>query len=382
MDAFEKVQRDISGAVAAKKVAGACAAISYKGKNLFEYCCGFANLEKHTKIAPDSVFRLASMTKPVTAAAVLLCREKGLLDLTDKVSKFIPVYDDLFLAEKKGDGFVRGARCKQAVTVLHLLTHSSGIGSGAAGDWQFPHVKPRPRDTLADAVERYAGTWLDFEPGTEQFYSPVLGLDIAARIVEIVSGTPYADFIAENLLCPLEMTETSYFFSDISAGKRVISYTDNNGELVPDQDPEHNFDMFPQDYPGGGAGLMSSLRDYMHFAEMLAAKGEFRGKKILERSSVELMRKPWLPQSIEGITDWFNWGLGVRTLSKSFAGQPLPAGSFGWSGAYGTHFWADPDHEVAAVYMHNSLTYGGAGAPHTAIFEKNVTEALKQLGIL
>lgn len=372
---FTEVIGNLSRMIEEKKIAGACAAVYHRGERVLETYQGFADLENGYPITPDSAFRLASMTKPVTAVAALLCREKGLLSLNDPVGRYLPGFRESFLARKTESGYERGDRNETPITVLQLLTHSSGLGSGAAGDFFYASVKPKAGDTLASAVERYSAVPLDFVPGTAQCYSPVMALDVVARIVEIVTKTPYSDFLSEAVFAPMKMEHTSYSLSAYRPENRVVSYRQEGDQLL--REPlEHNFDDFPADYPGGGAGLLSTLGDYTRFARMLTDRGVSEGKRILTEESVELMRRPWLPLTLDGITDWYNWGLGVRTLSRTIPGQPLPPGSFGWSGAYGTHFWADPAGETAAVYLHNSLSYGGAGALHMYEFETGVVKAI------
>lgn len=172
------------------------------------------------------------------------------------------------------------------------------------------------------------------------------------------------------------MDHTSYRLEDFEKKNIVLSCACHDG-VLEDFETLHNFDDFPAGYTGGGAGLLSTLDDYSKFAEMLR-RGSAGGGEILTKESVGLMKKPWLDDTIEGMCDIFNWGLGVRALRAQSEAQPLSKGSFGWSGAYGPHFWVDPEKQVSAVYMHNSLTYGGAGAPHTLRFEKEVMKALEK----
>ncbi len=350
--------------------AGGCAAAVYRGgRPLFVGCEGMASggipADEHT------AFRLASMTKPLTAAAALLCAEEGLLSLDDPVSRYLPAFRAPRLAVKTAEGYTAGAQT-ECFTVRALLTHSAGVGAGGSGDVQLEAVKPREGDTLASAVERYAEVLLEFAPGTAQMYSPVIGFDIVARIVEIVSGMPYGEFLGKRITGPLGMDRTSYLLTDYPEGGLASTYTDEGGVLREER-PESNFGDFPAGYTGGGAGLISTLEDYVRFAETLRLSR--KGEGLLSRESALELSRPQLAKEVVGIEDGsFNWGLGVRVLPKTTEYQPLPAGSFGWSGAYGTHFWVDPANDLVAVYMHNSHTYGGAGAPHTVAFERAVTE--------
>lgn len=371
---FDRVRIWLAGLVAEKKVSGVAAAVSVKGERVFTACEGFTDPCKNIRVSPHTVFRLASMTKPVTAAAVLLCNERGLLSLDDPVSRFFPSYRDMYVAERNGEGeYLRGQHASE-ITLRQLLTHSSGLGSGACGDAFYTSVKPHAGDTLCSAVERYAGCLLDFMPGTAQYYSAVLGFDVLAAVVERATGTGYGDFLKREIFDPLGMNRTSYLLSDFTPEELAVTCAYEGGELRAEP-LLSAFEDFPPGYTGGGAGLLSTLDDYLLFAEELLRAKEGKGR-VLSRASADEMSRPQLSKEIAGITDFFNWGLGVRALPASCEGQPLPAGSFGWSGAYGTHFWVDPRNGTAAVYMHNSRTFGGAGAPHTLAFERLVTEAL------
>lgn len=357
------------------KISGCAAAVYREGKPLFRGFEGYSDIEKRIPVTENTGFRLASMTKPVTAAAVLLCCERGLLRLEDEAGKYLSGFKDMYLARKKSDGgYERGEKVGRPITLLQLLTHSAGFGSGEVGDWQYEKLRPQVGDTLAAVTERYSRSWLAFEPGTAQSYSPVMAFDVAARLVETVSGMPYADFIRKNIFQPLDMKHTSYSVRDFAPSDLAVSYLFSENTLIG-KPPEAGFMGFPDGYTGGGAGLISTLDDYVKFAEALRACGGEDGG-FLRPESVAAMKKPWLGNDMEGICDMFNWGLGVRVVSAQTIHQPLTAGSFGWSGAYGTHFWVDCKKNVTAVYMHNSKSFGGSGAPHAFAFERAVMQTM------
>ena len=367
MKNFSSIRKLLTENVEKKKISGCCAAVYSPRGVLFEEYVGTGD-GRHSLNA-HSAFRLASMTKPITAAAVLLCAEEGLLSLSDEIATYLPEYRELYVARKTERGFERGEKALP-VKILHLLTHTSGIGTGEVGDSQYDMLKPREGDTLKTAVERYARGLLAFQPNSAQLYSPVLGLDVAARIVEKVTGVKYNEFLRKRIFEPLGMAETSYDLSHFRVENRVLTYKSENGVLTGEK-LEHNFDTFPKGYTGGGAGLLSTLPDYGAFAQALLR--DYRGEEgLFKRDMVHAMALPRLDERYEGICSIFNWGLGVRVVNEQNEYQPLSVGSFGWSGAYGSHFWIDPQKEIAAVYMHNSSTYGGAGAPHTLDFERAV----------
>lgn len=366
---FPSLKRYLNEIIADRKAAGCCAAVYVNGERRFRAFLGESG--EGRAVNEHTAFRLASMTKPITAVAVLLLEQDGLLRVTDPVSAYLPAYGELYVAKKTDRGFVAGERAGE-VTIRMLLTHSSGIGSGEIGDVQNAAMRPQGNDTLASAVDRYASGLLDFAPGTAQMYSPVLGFDVAARIVEIVSGMPYGKFVRERIFLPLGMRETSYNLTDYDRDNLAVTYRTENGELIPEP-LLHNFDVFPAGYTGGGAGLISTLDDYCKFAESLRVSYE-GGEGILSFRQAREMAKPQLDLTIGGVSPEFNWGYGVRAIAQRSAAQRLNGGSFGWSGAYGTHFWIDPVNRMTAVYMHNSSTYGGAGAPHTVDFENAVLD--------
>ncbi len=353
------------------KIAGACALICKSGEPVFCDYEGYTGADKKVKISENSVFRLASMTKPITAAAVLLCIQKGILKLHDKARDFVLEIGDLHVAEKIGDKWIKGEKASD-ITVFQLLTHSSGVGCGEIESVEFAKVKPKKGDTLASATARYGQALLAFQPGAMQVYSPVMGFDLLARIVEVVSGISYGEFLEKEIFEPLHMQSTSYRLSDFRTENVVHSCSYENG-VLSGSIPETNFGDFPVDYTGGGAGLISTLGDYGKFANELLRC--YRGGiGILSKENAVMMGTPQLDEKvIPGVYDFFNWGFGVRAMRVRREWQPLPAGSYGWSGAYGTHFWVDPENGVTAVYMHNSSTFGGAGAPHTLAFERAVT---------
>lgn len=348
-----------------RKVAGCAAIIHRGGKCVFR---GFAGMARAgTPVNEHTAFRLASMTKPVTAVAALLCIQDGLLRLDDPVSEYLPAFHGMRLAELS-DGELRAGGTQDDFTLRQLLTHSAGVGAGKAGDLQYPTFKPKT--DLSASVAGYSQMLLDFRPGSAQMYSPIIGFDIVARLVETVSGTPYEEFLQRRVFGPLGMKETSYRLSRFKEEDIASTYREDGGKQI-EEPTTSNFDDFPPDYTGGGAGLMTTADDYARFAEMLrrARNGE---DAILSRESALELSRPQLDESMEGICPIFNWGLGVRVLSLQTEWQPLPATSFGWSGAYGTHFFVDPADDLTAVYLHSSSTYGGSGAPHTVAFERAV----------
>ena len=323
-----------------------------------------------------SLFRMASMTKPVTATAVLIAAEAGLLTLDDPVARYLPAYGDLTIGTLVNGQPVPVRKVQTAPTIRNLLTHSSGIGSGEIGALQEGMLSREDRKNLESVVARYPAMLLDFEPFTAQAYSPVAGFDIAARIVEITSGESFDDFLRKNLFMPLGMKDTTFTPTE-EQWKRMIPMSDFcEGHCVhADFSPRSIFADFPTSYFCGGAGLASTLRDYGKFASMLLRKGRVGDIRVLSEASVQDMQKSHLPDTIHVNPE--QWGLGVRTITKH-SNTCLPVGCFGWSGAYGTHFWVDPVNDITAVYMKNSLYDGGSGAMTARHFEEAVMHSIEE----
>ena len=339
--------------IAEANISGASAAVLQGGELLYKKFHGAAK--------EDTVFRLASMTKPITAAAVLILIDRGLLRLEDRVAEYLPGY-----ASMKVDG---GIPSGTPLTLLHLLTHTSGIGTGKLGEAQAREMTPEDNRTLAAAVDYYSRMELAFEPFTKSLYSGTAAFDVAARIVEIVSGKDFADFVREEITEPLGMTDTAFAPTKAQWARMIPMHNKVDGASVIAPMPEGCvFGATPTSHPLGGAGLASTLDDYIKFAIMLRN----RGGTILSERAISMMATEYVPEAIKKGGE--SWGLGVRVIR---GGGNLPAGAFGWSGAYGTHFWIDPENDIVAVYMKNSRFDGGSGARTSWQFEVDVMRALE-----
>ena len=338
--------------IAAQNIDGNAILVIQGDKTLYRKFTGTAK--------DDSVFRLASMTKPVTAVAALILIDRGLLTLDDLVADYLPGY-----ANMKLEG---GIPSKTPLTVLHLLTHTSGIGSGKLCAPQAAAMTAEDNRTLANAVEYYSHTELDFEPFTRAFYSATAAFDVMARIIELVSGKDYASFVREEITAPLGMLDTTFTPSDAQWARMISMHGKKDEKSIVVTMPEGCvFGATPVTHPLAGAGLVSTPDDYAKFAMMLKS----RGGNILSEHAVELMAAQHVPEDVKPGGE--SWGLGVRSIR---GGGNLPAGSFGWSGAYGTHFWIDPENDIAAIYMKNSYFDGGSGARTAWQFERDVMSAL------
>ncbi len=370
---FDKVRALLQQNVDRKQVAGAVALVLHQGKPVFSVAIGSADLEAHRPMAGDSIFRIASMTKPVTSVAVLMLAEEGRFELSDPVSKFLPEFKDMRVLDPKGSGVVAAAR---QITIHDLLTHTSGLAYGfLAGDALGPQYREAkvsdglaPADgSLAENVRRLAGLPLKNQPGTAWEYG--LSADVLGRLVEVVSGKSLDEFFRERIFDPLGMTDTSFVLPPRKRDRLAALYRPGANKLVEEvvDDPARvgTLTFSPslayrgKDYFSGGAGLVSTAPDYARFLQMLLNKGELDGKRILKPETVERMTRNQigdLKVAIGGHGDGFGYGFGVVTAAGR-GKEVASAGTFSWGGIYNTYFWADPAKEVVGVLMTQLYPY-------------------------
>lgn len=359
-----------------ERVSGAAACVMQNGACVYRRFVGTEVPNADVPVNEKSIFRLASMTKPVTAVAVLLLAEQGRLHLDDPIEKFLPEFRDRRLWAIGADGNVTdlGAVATKP-TVLHLLTHTSGLCSGALGEYASANMPREARRNLASATTYYATQGLGFEPFTKQEYSPVAAYDVLARIVEVVSGERFGAFLKRFIFDRCEMGDTT--FSPIGdQWSRLVTmqdYRDGHAIAVPGIEG-CVFEDYPTTYEMGGAGLVSTLDDYVHFSEMLREGGAYRGCRVLGEKWTSLMTSPVVPPSVQA--GYKRWGLSVRVIVGA-GYRLLPVGAYGWGGVFGTYFWVDPVNRITAVYMRNSYYDGGFVSRISHHFEEDVHRALE-----
>ncbi|MCQ2431380.1 MAG: beta-lactamase family protein [Clostridia bacterium] len=327
----------------------------------------------------NCLYRAASMTKPFTTAAVMQCVERGLIDLKAPITDYLPGFARPMVAHAEQDGegawkLVYDHPARNTILVYHLLSHTSGIGSDSLLSLQ-KLTCGSPKATTA----YYAEQPIAFDPYSAQSYSPSAAFDVAARIVELVTGEDFGPYVLNHICKPLGLTDTTFEPSDAQYDRIVTMYNrqeDGHGCDMPSYPRGCVFGDAPASAWVAGAGLLTSGEDYSKFAEMLLNLGMgANGTRILSEWSVREMQTPYVP---EAIMNWDNrWGLGVRVVTRATYGNKLPIGAWGWSGAYGTHFWVDPENRITAVYMKNSAYDGGSGAESSAEFERSVMAALE-----
>ena len=262
-------------------------------------------------------------------------------------------------------------KAQNEITVCNLLTHTSGIGSEPLKEQKMTYEEKKSIDS---AVEFYSKIGLDFEPGTKQQYSPFAAFDVLAKIIEKVSGTDYHGFLMQEIFEPCGMVNTTFTPTREQWNAMIAMHNKIDGKNCDEKmNDDCVFSDFPKTHYLGGAGLVSTLADYSRFAKMLLNNGKTPTKQIISEDTFRLLHTPFVSDDIMPSSE--RWGLGVRVIVREDY-ENLPLGAFGWSGAYGTHFWIDPANNIAAVYMKNSLFDGGAGNESARNFEKAVNDAL------
>ncbi len=351
------------------KVFGSAYCVYQNGKMVFSKCYGKDGLCGN-EVTDNTLFRLASMTKPITAIAVLILVERGLLSLDDCASKYFPKIKDIHITDSNRNSL--GAP-KKLPTIRNLLSHCAGIGSNYD---KFTNMTDADRATLDASVEYMINIGLDYEPTTKQQYSGTGAFDLLAKIVEMLSGTDYLSFITKEILEPCGMYDTTFIPTDEQYKRLIKMHIKTDGENDEFKMMDGCiFEAFPCTHFLGGAGLVSSLSDYSKFAKMLLNRGKTDTKRIVSEESISLMSTPWVPKEIQNGNE--RWGLGVRVITEEKY-LYLPIGTFGWSGAYGSHFWIDPKNDIFAVFMKNSKFDGGAANESARNFEKAVYTSFEE----
>ena len=360
----ELVQRHIT----AGSFTGAVTLVARNGRIAHHEAQGLMDLDAKKAMPKDGIFRIMSMTKPIVGVAILMMMEEGKVRLQDPVSKFIPEWKNMTVGVPqpaapgaRAGGAAPAGRAggpppeprfytvpvEREVQVRDLLTHTSGVVSGTISNFANRAVSAGPKETLADYIPRLGKVPLEFQPGTRWAYSAAAGFDVLSRIVEVASGMPIDRFLKQRLFDPLEMKDTSYIVP--TGNPRLVTlYTRGADGLRPGQSPGFMNGV----YFSGGGGLVSTAPDYAQFALMLVNGGELNGVRILSPRLVELMGSVFAPDTLPGRPRGESYGLSVRVVNDPVARNSfLSEGSFGWSGAFGTHFWVDRKEKLIAVAM-------------------------------
>jgi len=354
----ETVQRHID----AHDIAGAVTLVARKGRIAHFETHGVMDVDSRRPMPKDGLFWIASMSKPITGVAIMMLLEEGKVRLTDPVSKFIPEFRGLKVAVLQEPAGGRGGAgaasppqfytvpASREITIRDLLSHVSGLVSGGpASTAEAAKVARKPGEKLADYIPRLGAVPLDFPPGSRWSYSPGAGFDTLGRIVEILSGQTFDQFLRQRIFEPLGMKDIFFHPPEDRQARIASMYHRDSGTL---QKADTRDRLTNTTYFSGSGGLMTDAEDYVQFGQMLLNGGELNGKRLLSPKTVEMMAAVHAPDTLPGRPKGRGFGLSVQVVNDAIAaGYRVSDGSFGWDGAFGTHFWVDPKEKVVGVLM-------------------------------
>ncbi len=331
--------------IADKQISGAVVLAARKGQTGALVAVGDANIEPRQPMTPDAIFAIASMTKPMTATAMLILQDDGKLSVEDPVSKYIPAFKKVQLKEGKSPA--------RELTIRDLMTHTSGLQSLTG--------KSNPPPTLAETADQMAALPLQFEPGSKWQYGN--GLTVCGRIIEIASGMEYAEFLQKRIFEPLGMKETG-FSPTAEQRKRLATLykpSDDKKSLVATPNFLNPGDSTTKRTPNPSGGLYSTAHDVALFYDTIRRGGALNGTRIVSEAAVKQMTSLQTGELETGFTPGNGWGLGWCLVQKpQGVSRMLSPGSFGHGGAWGTQVWVDPKQELVIVLMIQRSGFGNS----------------------
>ena len=380
----QEIQRTIDAYIQNQELAGGALLVRRDEEVLYENTFGYSNIAARQVIARDSLYRLMSMTKPITAVAVMQLTEQGKIELDAPLNRYLHGFTAMRVVDDKRYAYHEGMNAlsllpglltfrlkaprtvpaNRDITIRDLLCHASGLEQGIYGLISMKLDKSK-RESLAALEQKYSTMPLDFQPGKGGGYSPLAGFDLLARVVEVVSGLPFDAYLQQNLFNPLGMQDTAFRLDDAQTARLVHVYKREKNRLQDVTDTAEDMDSLlkrGENYTAGCGGLFSTLHDYDRFAHMLLNGGAVDGVRVLQPETVRLMGQPGSP-AYPDPDPGCAWGLGMKIRKDpQKAKSACTADTFGWSGAFGTHFFVSPKDHLSAVWMMNRSDINGAGS--------------------
>jgi CubicO group peptidase (beta-lactamase class C family) len=345
------------------EVAGVVTLVARRGRVIHLDAVGHRDAEAKAAMTNDTIFRIASMTKPITSVALMMLFEEGHFLLSDPVGKWLPEFADMKVVQPAPPGErvevpFTAVPAKRPITIKHLLTHTAGLPNSYRGWTQQQYVKiaarQDARETMADTLSRVAKLPLNFQPGEAWEYGPAT--DVVGRLVEVISGQTLDEYFRKRIFEPLGMRDTYFYLPAAKADRFAALYrpgTDKKIQLAEAPGLDSHWIKEPHVYFSGAGGLVSTASDYFRFQQMMLNGGELDGVRLLGRKTVELMTTNHtgdLPLWLTG--PGYGFGLGYSVVKDVGAtGLPASVGSFGWGGAFCTYFWVDPAEEMIGILM-------------------------------
>lgn len=361
---MKRVQDTLRRFVDEGQIAGCAVKIVRDDRTLCEDCFGYADIEQNVRIARDTIFPIASMSKVITVAGIMRLFEQGLFKLWDPVSEYLPGFKNPTIARENADGTVDIVPARGEVTLRQLFTMTSGVPYpgddtaaarifNARGDEYIASGKPTPE--TVDYCNLVGGLPLAFEPGERWMYG--FSIDVLGAVIEVLTGKTLGAYLKETIFDPLGMADTGFFVPEGKRDRVATLYHINDGmkpepRRIPSEKPA---------FESGGGGLYSTVSDYSRFAQMLLHGGTLDGARILGRKTIDLIASDHLTPAQQASHDWdtqrgYSYGLGVRVMTHpEVADINGSVGEWGWDGMFGNWFCVDPRERLTCVYLTTNL---------------------------
>ena len=357
------------------KIPGTAVLVARRGGVCYLETAGRRDMERDLPLEEDTIFRIYSMSKPITSVALMMLYERGLFHLRDPVHRFIPAWRDLRVFKSGSWPNYETVACDQPMTVRDLLTHMSGLTYGfmrsSNVDYGYRKMRvqtPRPGYTLQDMIDELAQLPLEFQPGSAWNYS--VATDVVGYLVEVLSGKSLDVFLREEIFEPLGMSDTHFSLDEDKVNRFASCYLRAPDKSVLLQDDAQSSEFLGRSFYGGGGGLLSTLGDYYRFCQMLRNRGELDGVRLLGPRTLDLMTANHLPNN-DDLTRWargsfsetsnegIGFGLGFARRINPVANATLGSeGEFHWGGMASTLFWVDPVEDLVVIFMTQLMPSG------------------------
>jgi CubicO group peptidase (beta-lactamase class C family) len=359
-ECLARIPKAMQNFVDRQDLAGTLTLLARHGQVFHCATTGLMDIESQRLMQTDGIFRIYSMTKPITVTAVLMLMEEGHFLLDDPISNWFPEFAEMWVYVGGTADSMGLTDLERPITIRHLLTHSAGLSYGFETDHpvdkRYQDAELFESKSAREFIQKLSKLPLVHQPGERFWYS--MAHDVLGCLVEMISGQSLADFFKERIFTPLEMVDTGFWVPQEKLPRLVTMYAPREGGgLRPAEGPEVDRSVPPPVFSGGG-GLLSTAADYLNFAQMLLNRGEFKGRRLLSRKTFEVLTTPHLPFPLGEIAadEGFSMGLGLGVLTDLSRGNRRGSlGSFGWGGAAGTRFWIDPQEDMLGILLAQTM---------------------------
>jgi len=369
-DGLDRIDAAIQDYIDRGTIAGAVTLVARQGRLVHTKAMGMKDVASAERVRPDTIFRIFSMTKPITAVAMMILHDEGLWRPEDPISKHLPELDGMkVVAEFNAEGQPLLEAAETSPTMLQLMTHTAGFAYGMLGmtpiDKLYNDAGLWKTRSLNEMIDVLSGLPLAYQPGSKWRYS--LSMDVQGAIIERLAGQPLAKFLRERIFEPLGMVDTGFFTPPSKKARLATLYFGGDQGLIPTEHPMgKDYDVEPP-APRAGGGLVSTALDYARFAQLLLNKGEFAGRRIVSEAGIATMMTNHMSDDMlaagyvaghHKFRPGFGYGYnGVVFTDPAVAGVPVGRGTYHWDGAAGTWFWVDPENDLLFVGMIQLLSW-------------------------